>query len=210
MSAQPHQAAAALRQQVLAGQLDPGPARAVSGHAGVDDAWIERAHRLEAQADALHHPGAEVLDHHVGARDQLPHLVQIPRTLQVRGVRPLVAVDGVEQRAVAVDLEVRDVELPAQLPLDRALDLDHGGPQVGQPQRCARPGQELAEIEDQQAFERCLCLHRAPPCCRCRSSNTPMRWAASSASSSAKAEAASSCPDKKRAMTSGACSWNVM
>jgi hypothetical protein len=60
----------------------------------------------------------------------------------------------VKQRAVAVERQVADIQLPPQLTRTRALDFDDLRAKVGQSQGARGAGEKLAEIEYDQAVER--------------------------------------------------------
>src|SRR5581483_2323234 len=94
-------AAVALQVRVHARPVAARPAVAVAGHADVDQAGVLRTEALVAQAQPLHHAGAEVLDRDVGGAGQPAGEVDAPRVLEVDGDRALVAVrDQVGGRAV--------------------------------------------------------------------------------------------------------------
>ena len=65
-----HHAEQRLRQEVLAGPLGIGAVRAVARGRGVDQVGLARFQRLVAEAELLHHAGAEVLRDHVGRVDE--------------------------------------------------------------------------------------------------------------------------------------------
>ena len=111
------------------------------------------ADRLPVEADLLHHPGAEVLDQGVGLGDEAFHFLQVRRILEVGAVAVLVAVDGVEEGAVALDPDIGDIELAADVAGAGPFNLDHAGTQIRQPHRRRGAGQELAEVENGEAFE---------------------------------------------------------
>ena len=52
-----------------------------------------------------------------------------------------------EQGAVAIKLEIRNVELAAQVAALRALDFDDPRAEIRQPKARRRPREELAEID---------------------------------------------------------------
>ena len=66
------------------------------------------------------------------------------------------------ERALAV---FEQMDLPAQVALRRAFQLDDLGAQVGQQPRCRRPGQILREIDDRHAGQQfrwgCSCVGHA-------------------------------------------------
>src|SRR5262249_53574070 len=120
----------------------------------VHQARIERIQSVVVDAEALHHPGTVVLQHHVdlarGAAEQLLslELAQIEREAQ------LVAIEGAELMTVAVRFLPGDAKLAERIADPGTLDLDHLRAQVGEQQARIRARDELAELEDLDAFER--------------------------------------------------------
>jgi hypothetical protein len=55
------------------------------------------------------------------------------RVLEIGGIAPLIAVDGVKQRTVPIELQVRDIELTTEIPLPGTLDLDNLRAEVRKP-----------------------------------------------------------------------------
>src|SRR2546426_45526 len=66
-----HQPGASLRGDVERGVLRLRALRAPAGRMAVDDALVERAHIVVAEPELLHDARAEVVDHHIGLRDEL-------------------------------------------------------------------------------------------------------------------------------------------
>src|SRR5690606_15558238 len=68
----------------------------------------------------------------------------------------LIAVDGVEERAVAVDVGVGDVEAAADVAGAWALELDHPRAEVGEAQGGRRAREELAHVDNDDPLEGAL------------------------------------------------------
>ncbi len=58
-----------------------------------------------------------------------------------------------EQRGIAAELGVGEIEPPAEIAAIRPLDLDDARAEIAEPQRSKGAGQELAHVEDQYALE---------------------------------------------------------
>ncbi len=151
---QPHHAGAGLGKQVLPRQIDPGAGGAVARDRAIDDARVQRADGIVAEAEPFHHPGAEVLQHDIGPADEVAQGGAVGFVLHVDLDRPLVAVDRVEDGAFAADARIGQVEVARQVARAGAFDLDHIGAEVGEFQRGIGAGEELAEIQHAQAFQR--------------------------------------------------------
>ena len=154
VTGEPRQARERLDQQVLTGLGGPGARVAVAGDDAVDQARIDRAGGLPVQPELLHHAGAEVVCHDVGAGDERADLLKVGGVLEIGGVGPLVAVDGVKDEAVAVDEHVLDGNAAAGFALAGALDFDDARTQVRKAQSGKRRGKELGEFKNEQAVER--------------------------------------------------------
>src|SRR3546814_15366483 len=88
----------------------------------VDQPRVELAQALLADADLLGHAGPEVLDVNVGFLDQRIELRQVRGLFGVKRDAALVAVVGLEMRAVQAVLE-----RPERIACARQFDLDHIG-----------------------------------------------------------------------------------
>ena len=111
-----HHAEQGLGQQILAGLLDIGAVGAVAGGGGIDQAGLARLQRLVAEAQLLHHAGAEILRHHVGGIDQAQRELAALGRLEVDGDAALVAVGAQVQRALAVVPDVAAAQWRCQAP----------------------------------------------------------------------------------------------
>jgi hypothetical protein len=148
-----------LGKKVLPRPRYPGPFLAIAADRAVDEARIEHARVLETEPQPLDDAGAEVLDEHVGAGDQLPQGPHVALALQVYGKALLGAVDGMEDGGIAA-LRVAEIKPAREIAALRPLDLDDAGAEIHQPQRAIGAGQELAHVHDQKAAQRQFVLLR--------------------------------------------------
>ena len=153
VAAEPGQATERLQQQVLPGLVFPRPLLAVTGDHAVNDLRVDRLHALVVEPVFLHHARTEVVDQNVGGRDQTLQLLTVVGVFQLGLETLLVAVDRVENARLPVEFPVGNVQLPTDVAAAWALDLDHAGAQVGQPEARRRPGQELAEVQNRDVFQ---------------------------------------------------------
>ena len=162
-----HMPAHALRDDVVRRAVDVG-ARAgapvsEAADAGVDDLRVARADGLVADAQAVHHTVAHVLDDGVSPLAQGQQNVPVRRFLQVQHDAPLVAVDA---REVPAEVHAgrlfragrRRVGHPgrrvaAGVPL-RRLDLDDIRPEIGQQRRAVWAGKIHRAVDDRQVAQR--------------------------------------------------------
>ena len=157
-----HQPADRLHEQVIAGQSGAGAAAEARDRA-VDDARVHGPQLVEAQTEALHHAGPEVLHHHVGGLGESPGHGQSRVGAEVADDAALVAVHRPEVGGVALRVDRRE-PLPGVV-TGRALDLDHVGAEVGQHHGGVGPGQHPREVGDAQARQRlpgCVLRHDPP------------------------------------------------
>ena len=110
---------------------------------------------LVAQAEPIHHAGAEVLDQHVGGRDEPLQHVLAAVGLQVERDRLLAAVLGQERRAHQLLVERRvGAELARQIAVLGHLDLDHLRAEQRELVGAERPGQHVGQIEHPDSRQR--------------------------------------------------------
>ena len=129
----------------MAGPLGEGPVLAVACDGTEDQAGVGLPEDAPAQAEAVHDTGPVALDDH--GRSRCERLEQVPTRLrlQVQGQRPLVPVQGVEDRPLAVD----QGRVPAHVVTgSRLLDLDHVGALVREEHGAERSGKQAGEIEN--------------------------------------------------------------
>jgi hypothetical protein len=94
----------------------------------VDHARVARPHRFVTNAQALHHAGAEGLDHHVGARRQTQCHLQ-PRgmlEIELHALLAAVGIGEIHRHAVALG-----PDLPVRLAAVGGFELDHLGAVIG-------------------------------------------------------------------------------
>ena len=118
-----------------------------------------RAERVVAEAEAVQHARAVVLDHDVGRQAQLADAGQVVGVLEVGDDAALVAVDRGEVVAEPLAVGLRDRGPGAHLVAGRALDLHHVGAEVGEQQGRERAGRDVAELDDPDAVERACVGH---------------------------------------------------
>ena len=124
-------------------------------HRKQDDVGLDRAQRFVADAQTLHHAGAEVLDHDVGLGNQPQRqrkafgVLEVERHRTVAGPARMVGQAAIragnafgEGRQVACHVDAR-----------ARLDLEHFGTQKAQGLADHRSGPDPAEIDDANALQ---------------------------------------------------------
>ncbi len=114
--------------------------RAETRQRAKNEARIEVRHGRGPESEAVYHPGTEVLDHHVGTRDQLPRRFPVCVRFEIERYAPLVAVPGGIGRRIPA--------WPA-----RRVDAYDVRTLVAQQHSRHGPCDVLAEIDDANAFE---------------------------------------------------------
>ena len=150
---QPRQSRKRLHEEILAGFGAPRTGFAVAGDLGVDQARIERGDGFVAEASLLDDAGTKVLDEYVSASEECAHLLEVGGVFEVGGKGLLIPINGMEEGGVAIEREVRDVELAAEITLTGTLDLDDAGAEIGEAQRGRGTGEELREVDDEQTLK---------------------------------------------------------
>src|SRR5260221_7500886 len=97
----------------------------------MEEARVELAQLVEAEAEPLHGAGAEILHQHVGLRDQLGKDYAADRALDVNRERTLAAIGRDEQRGELAALVDGGAAAASDVATDR-LDLEHVGALVCQ------------------------------------------------------------------------------
>ena len=138
-----HQAAHALRDLVEARAHAVGTVLAVAGNAAVDEARVDRRHRLVADAEAVLHVGPIVLHQHVALRGELLQDRDAVGRLEVERHAALVAMHILEVAAFA-----RPAGALAFVEAGRHLDLDHLRAPVGELAHAGRTGAHAREVDD--------------------------------------------------------------
>ena len=105
------------------------------------------AQLVDAETEALHGAGPEILHQHVRLRDQLGENLAAGRALDVDRQRALAAVGRDEQRGELAVLVDGGAAAPGDIAADR-LDLQHVGALVGQKHRRERARHHACQIED--------------------------------------------------------------
>ena len=120
---------------------------AEAGHAQHDEPGVELVQPVGPEPPALHHAGPEVLDQHVGVRDEALEQLAALGPAEVERDGALVARDDLPPQAVAV----LAVAVGARGVAARVLDLDHVGAVVAEQHRGDRRGVDRAQVEHADA-----------------------------------------------------------
>ena len=139
--------------EVMPGAIAKRSILAITTDAAEDDPGIDLTEGGLADAEAVHHAGAEALHDHVGSRRQAEKRLTSQGILEVQGERALVPIDRVEHRGVLVDERRHPAHVVAA---SRVLDLDHIRAEVREQQGAERSGKQSREIEDSNVVE---CRH---------------------------------------------------
>lgn len=139
-----HQAGHRLDHEVEAAAAGIRTGLAEAGDRTQHQSRVARMQRFPAQAQPLHNAGAKILQHHVGAVDQVPEDQEVVGVLEVEADAALVAVPQHEGGAFALD-EGRRAAHGIAL---RAFDLDYVGAEVAELHAAERARQVGREIED--------------------------------------------------------------
>src|ERR1700739_3224456 len=115
ISTQPHDARSRLSKQVLARTVAPHFCIAVTRHNSIYDTVVNSRDVAVAETKALDHSRTEVLHHYVRPRKQLAQLFLVIGILQVSCITFLVAIDGVKQSVLAVNVGVAEVNRPSEV-----------------------------------------------------------------------------------------------
>src|SRR5437762_9349075 len=121
---------------------------------------MARAQRFCAKTEALDGAGGEVLDEHIGARQELFQDARCRGVLDVQREALLRAVGPDEVRRLALH---RAVVSAGRIAAARSLDLDDARAELGELARGERPGDHLLERYDGDAFERSHANSRVRP-----------------------------------------------
>src|SRR5690606_37748441 len=114
-----------------------------SGHAAVDELRVAGEALVGADAETLHHAGAEALGQRVGALDEIEQGGDPDGVLEI---------DGDVSATTLADVGVRTVGLPGPHGTG-ALDADHLGAEVGQQHCGERTGSDPGDLDDPVSSE---------------------------------------------------------
>ena len=117
------------------------------------DARVDLAQRIVGQAERGGLVAAQVVEQPVRAAREVAQHRAPAVAAQVERDRALVAVEGLEELAVARAEEVRADVAPDVAALAQVLDLDHLGAEIGEVDAARRAGAVLLDREDAQAVE---------------------------------------------------------
>ncbi len=146
VAGQRHDAGQRLDLAVVAGLVAIGTGAAEAGDGAIDQAGIDRAEGVVADAEAIHHAGAEVLHHHVGARDEAVDDVDCGRLLQIEREAAFVAVDRQPRRRHASVGPFAGEGRAAHVLALTTFDLDDVGAEQGKLVAAVGAGEDLGEV----------------------------------------------------------------
>ena len=129
------------------GEVAIGPVEAEARTAAIDQARVELAQHVVAEAQSVHHARREILDQHVGLGDQVEEDLLAARLLEVEDHRLLVGIEH-DQR-IGLDLALAAAHHVAL----RRLDLEHARAHEGELQAAIGAVVDLPEIEDEHPVE---------------------------------------------------------
>jgi hypothetical protein len=118
----------------------------------VDQAWVQGAQRLVAEAHLLHPARRLVLGDHVCAPDHVEEHGLALRALEIERHALLVRVE--EEEVAAVDARLLRAAVTARLAPAGLLDLDDVGAEPREQLRARGAGFELGEVEHADAVQR--------------------------------------------------------
>ena len=124
---------------------------AVHAHRHVDDVRTRLLHHVVAQPQAPHRAGSQVLDQHVGFRQQVENQLHALGLLHVDLHAELLRIHRLETRCV---VHVVDAVDAGDVERAEAFDADHLGAQVRQQLADIGPGPDLGQLDDAHAGER--------------------------------------------------------
>ena len=127
---------------------------AVGREMRADDPGVDLAELRVGESELLRLVAAQVVEGRIRRAHEPVQNLFCPRVLEVERDALLVAVEGLEEVAVAVGEEMRTDRAADIAALGRVLDLDHLGAEVAQHHAAERPGSVLFDGNDAQAGER--------------------------------------------------------
>src|SRR5687768_16581396 len=151
------------------------------------DARIDVTQRVVGEPEHRRLVAAQVVEHAVGAAREIAEYGAPAVAAQVERDRTLVAIEGLEELAVARAEEVGSDVAPHVAAFAQVLHLDHLGAEDGQVHGAGRAGAVLLDREDAQAREGKRVVHRGRlyncpdksrrPAWRARITTRISRWA---------------------------------
>src|SRR5450759_3293825 len=130
--------------EVVAGARRERAVLPVTGDRAHDQLWVARMKGFPPEAQPSHDAGAVAFNEHVGVLRKAQQEVAARRRLEVQGDTALVAVDCVEEDALAVNEGWRPAQVVAPA---RLLDLDDVGTHVAQEPGAERAWQQAGQVK---------------------------------------------------------------
>src|SRR5215469_2510514 len=113
---QPHDARSRLSKQILARPIAPRFCVSVTRHNSIYDTVVYSRDVGVPKTKAFDHSWPEVLYHYVRSRNQLAQLFLVIGILQIGSIAFLVAINGVKQGVLAVNIGVAQVDRSSEVP----------------------------------------------------------------------------------------------
>ena len=154
MAGQRHDARQRLDLAVIAGLVAIRSGLAEAGHRAIDQPRVDLGQRGVADAEPVHHAGAEILHDHVGVGDQALDDLDRRRLLQIQGQAALVAVDRQPGRRHPAVRPLARQRRAAHVLALAAFHLDDLGAEQGKLVGTEGAGEDLGEVENLHAGER--------------------------------------------------------
>src|SRR5688572_1825719 len=120
---------------------------------GAHDARVHLAQRFVRESERRRLVAAQVIEHAIGAAREIAEHDAAGVVPQVERDRALVAVEGLEELAVARAEKVRSEVAAVVAALAQVLHLDHLGTEIGEVDRAGRAGAVLLDGEDAKSGE---------------------------------------------------------
>ncbi len=136
---------------VVAGRLRQRAVLAVTGNRAHHQLRVALFQRAPAEAELVHHAGAEALDDDVGALDHAEEFVPLGGSFQVEPEELLAAIDGDEKLRHFMPHVAHGACVVADAGV---FDLHHCSAHVGQMHGGDRAGQQAGEVEYADAAQR--------------------------------------------------------
>ena len=152
LAAERHHSAGGLHDVVDGRPVPSWTVLAVTRHRAIDHPRLQGAHALVIETQARHHTRAEILEHHVGLRDEASHRLDRRWMLEIEHQRLLARVHGDEGGSHAVVAAVGSV-VAHGITHARRLDLDDFRAQQSQQVRCVGAGHDMAEVDHPNPFQ---------------------------------------------------------
>ncbi len=153
-----HQAADALDDEIVAGSWRIRPVLPETGDRAIDKARVDRLEAVIVEPVFLQSADLEILDQHIGRRDQLAHRLRALRRGEIHGDRALAAIGGmvIGGRQVLAVMAHDEGRTPfaGVVTAVGVLDLDDVRAEIGEHLPAPGPGEDAGKFNHAYALER--------------------------------------------------------